>query len=87
MMALDQKSVETESLTNAFGWSRSDATVQHDVQELNRVFFDAIEKVGHRLEEREILYIMILYVCMYVWLCGFVVVWLCGCMMYVFDCF
>lgn len=44
MARMDQASVSTEELTKSFGWSAGDAVVQHDVQELNRIFFDAIEK-------------------------------------------
>eukprot|EP01118_Nematostelium_gracile_P007705 TRINITY_DN2517_c0_g1_i1.p1 TRINITY_DN2517_c0_g1~~TRINITY_DN2517_c0_g1_i1.p1 ORF type:complete len:610 (+),score=142.53 TRINITY_DN2517_c0_g1_i1:98-1927(+) len=41
----DTKAVKTKDLTNSFGWRDSDAFVQHDVQELCRVLFDALEKV------------------------------------------
>ena len=33
-----------QSLTKSFGWSDADAFTQHDVQELCRVLFDAIEQ-------------------------------------------
>jgi len=33
-----------QSLTQSFGWSDADAFTQHDVQELCRVLFDAIEQ-------------------------------------------
>lgn len=36
--------VETTGLTKSFGWSAHDAFEQHDIQELNRVLFDALEK-------------------------------------------
>ncbi|KAG2388438.1 hypothetical protein C9374_000602 [Naegleria lovaniensis] len=38
-----RKAVPTTSLTKSFGWEQSDAFVQHDVQELNRLLFDAID--------------------------------------------
>lgn len=38
------RSVETTDLTKSFGWDRSEAFQQHDVQELMRVLYDAIEK-------------------------------------------
>ena len=37
-------SVETKELTKSFGWTGADAFTQHDVQELNRVLLDALEK-------------------------------------------
>ncbi|XP_045462425.1 ubiquitin carboxyl-terminal hydrolase 47 isoform X2 [Harmonia axyridis] len=40
-----QKSaVETTDLTTSFGWQGSDAWQQHDIQELCRVMFDALEQ-------------------------------------------
>lgn len=36
--------VETTDLTKSFGWERADAFRQHDVQELLRVLFDALEQ-------------------------------------------
>ena len=44
MMMLDQSSCNPEGLTSSFGWSGRDEVVQHDVQELNRVLFNAIEQ-------------------------------------------
>ena len=38
------RAVSTRALTASFGWSGSDAFQQHDVQELARVLFDALEK-------------------------------------------
>ncbi|XP_026682607.1 ubiquitin carboxyl-terminal hydrolase 47-like [Diaphorina citri] len=35
--------VETTDLTRSFGWESSDAWQQHDIQELCRVLFDALE--------------------------------------------
>jgi hypothetical protein len=40
---VDQKAISTEDLTKAFGWEGSEARVQHDVHELNRILFDGIE--------------------------------------------
>ena len=37
-------SVSTKDLTKSFGWDNSDAFMQHDVQELNRVLSDKIEE-------------------------------------------
>eukprot|EP00117_Sycon_ciliatum_P032446 scpid61140/ scgid2680/ Ubiquitin carboxyl-terminal hydrolase 64E; Ubiquitin thioesterase 64E; Ubiquitin-specific-processing protease 64E len=36
--------VETTDVTKSFGWTSSDAWQQHDIQELCRVMFDALEK-------------------------------------------
>ncbi len=38
------KAVTTKALTKSFGWTSSDAFQQHDVQELARVLFDALEE-------------------------------------------
>ncbi|VDK78357.1 unnamed protein product [Cylicostephanus goldi] len=39
----DLSSLETKDLTASFGWSSSEAYDQHDVQELCRLMFDALE--------------------------------------------
>nr|CAB3267563.1 ubiquitin carboxyl-terminal hydrolase 47-like [Phallusia mammillata] len=39
-----KQSVETTGLTGSFGWDSSEAWQQHDIQELCRVMFDALEK-------------------------------------------
>ena len=33
----------TEELTKAFGWQNNEAMNQHDVHELNRILFEALE--------------------------------------------
>ncbi|KAF1328890.1 Ubiquitin carboxyl-terminal hydrolase 47-like isoform x1, partial [Globisporangium splendens] len=38
------ESISTKALTKSFGWTGADVFQQHDVQELCRVLFDAIEK-------------------------------------------
>ena len=38
-----RKSITTTALTTSFGWTSADAFQQHDVQELLRVLFDALE--------------------------------------------
>jgi hypothetical protein len=40
----DSRAIDTKSLTKSFGWTDADAFTQHDVQELCRVLFDALEK-------------------------------------------
>ncbi|KAK3797715.1 hypothetical protein RRG08_054732 [Elysia crispata] len=44
MLLSNQQSVSTTDLTNSFGWTNQEAFQQHDVQELNRILFNAIEE-------------------------------------------
>lgn len=39
-----KSSLETKDLTTSFGWDSNEAYDQHDVQELCRVMFDALER-------------------------------------------
>ena len=41
---LDQENCSTNRLTDSFGWSNNEEMQQHDVQELNRILFSAIEQ-------------------------------------------
>jgi ubiquitin carboxyl-terminal hydrolase 40 len=41
---LDQDACSTNKLTDSFGWSNNEELQQHDVQELNRILFSAIEQ-------------------------------------------
>ncbi|XP_031703840.1 ubiquitin carboxyl-terminal hydrolase 40 isoform X1 [Anarrhichthys ocellatus] len=43
LLLVDQQSASTANLTNSFGWNSSEGTNQHDVQELNRILFSALE--------------------------------------------
>ncbi|XP_071102445.1 ubiquitin carboxyl-terminal hydrolase 40-like isoform X2 [Haliotis cracherodii] len=43
LLLLDQQSVSTADLTESFGWTNNEQFQQHDVQELNRILFSAIE--------------------------------------------
>ena len=43
LLLLDVNSVSTASLTDSFGWSGSEVVQQHDVQELNRILFTALD--------------------------------------------
>ncbi|CAI5440578.1 unnamed protein product [Caenorhabditis angaria] len=43
LQTTDNESLETRDLTQSFGWSASEAYDQHDVQELCRLMFDALE--------------------------------------------
>ena len=44
LLALDQESCSTNRLTDSFGWTNNEELQQHDVQELNRILFSAIEQ-------------------------------------------
>ncbi|GFR75865.1 ubiquitin carboxyl-terminal hydrolase 40 [Elysia marginata] len=44
LLLSNQQSVSTADLTNSFGWTNQEAFQQHDVQELNRILFNAIEE-------------------------------------------
>ncbi|XP_041478412.1 ubiquitin carboxyl-terminal hydrolase 40-like [Lytechinus variegatus] len=43
LLLLNQGSASTEELTDSFGWTNNEELQQHDVQELNRILFCAIE--------------------------------------------
>ncbi|XP_051941258.1 ubiquitin carboxyl-terminal hydrolase 40 isoform X1 [Hippocampus zosterae] len=44
LLLVDQQSASTADLTDSFGWNSNERTNQHDVQELNRILFSALEK-------------------------------------------
>lgn len=44
LLYLDQEACSTARLTESFGWSNNEELQQHDVQELNRILFNAIEQ-------------------------------------------
>uniref|UniRef100_A0AAQ4QH47 USP domain-containing protein n=1 Tax=Gasterosteus aculeatus aculeatus TaxID=481459 RepID=A0AAQ4QH47_GASAC len=43
LLLVDQQSASTANLTSSFGWNSSEGTNQHDVQELNRILFSALD--------------------------------------------
>ncbi|XP_077978745.1 ubiquitin carboxyl-terminal hydrolase 40-like [Glandiceps talaboti] len=43
LLLLDQQSASTADLTDSFGWTNNEELQQHDVQELNRILFSAVE--------------------------------------------
>lgn len=43
LLLVDQQSASTTDLTDSFGWNSREGTNQHDVQELNRILFSALE--------------------------------------------
>jgi hypothetical protein len=44
MQENDIRQTSTEELTKAFGWENNEHREQHDVHELNRILFDALEQ-------------------------------------------
>ncbi|XP_011494719.1 PREDICTED: ubiquitin carboxyl-terminal hydrolase 47 [Ceratosolen solmsi marchali] len=47
--------VETTSLTTSFGWNYHDAWDQHDIQELCRVMFDALEQTFKNTKQADLI--------------------------------
>ncbi|XP_013375312.1 PREDICTED: ubiquitin carboxyl-terminal hydrolase 40 isoform X1 [Chinchilla lanigera] len=43
LLLLDQSAASTADLTDSFGWTSNEEMRQHDVQELNRILFSALE--------------------------------------------
>lgn len=57
LLLADQLAASTSDLTDSFGWTSNEETSQHDVQELNRILFSALESSlvgtsGHNLINR-----------------------------------
>ncbi|XP_048454548.1 ubiquitin carboxyl-terminal hydrolase 40 isoform X2 [Rhincodon typus] len=57
LLLADQLAASTSDLTDSFGWTSNEETSQHDVQELNRILFSALESSlvgtsGHDLINR-----------------------------------
>ncbi|XP_075862168.1 ubiquitin carboxyl-terminal hydrolase 40 isoform X2 [Microcebus murinus] len=57
LLLLDQEAASTADLTDSFGWTSNEEMRQHDVQELNRILFSALETSlvgtsGHDLIKR-----------------------------------
>ncbi|NXC47497.1 UBP40 hydrolase, partial [Penelope pileata] len=57
LLLLDQQAASTTGLTESFGWNSNEEMRQHDVQELNRILFSALESSlvgtsGHDLINR-----------------------------------
>jgi ubiquitin carboxyl-terminal hydrolase 47 len=51
----DKYSLETKDLTASFGWESNDAYDQHDVQELCRLMFDALEYRWKKTENNSLI--------------------------------
>nr|XP_014343853.1 PREDICTED: ubiquitin carboxyl-terminal hydrolase 40 [Latimeria chalumnae] len=57
LLLVDQQAASTANLTDSFGWTSNEERSQHDVQELNRILFSALESSlvgtsGHDLINR-----------------------------------
>jgi ubiquitin carboxyl-terminal hydrolase 47 len=50
-----RRSIETTAITRSFGWDSSDAWQQHDIQELCRAMFDALEKTWENTSQANII--------------------------------
>jgi len=55
LQIVQQRAAKTKDLTSSFGWKDSDAFTQHDVQELMRVLFDALENVLKGTEQENLI--------------------------------
>ncbi|XP_063802500.1 ubiquitin carboxyl-terminal hydrolase 47 isoform X3 [Pseudophryne corroboree] len=50
-----KRAIETTDVTKSFGWDSSEAWQQHDVQELCRVMFDALEQKWKQTEQADLI--------------------------------
>lgn len=50
---LNQRSTSTLPLTQAFHWYNNEQAEQHDVQELNRILFDILERALYHTQFEE----------------------------------
>lgn len=50
-----KKAIETTDLTKSFGWDSSEVWQQHDVQELCRVMFDALEQKWKKTDQANLI--------------------------------
>ncbi len=55
MDTCSDKAVTTNALTRSFGWTGSDSFVQHDVQELCRVLYDALEEALRGTQQSDLI--------------------------------
>lgn len=55
MQTSTKSAVETTSLTKSFGWDSTEAWQQHDIQELCRVMFDALEQKFKNTEQSDLI--------------------------------
>lgn len=52
---IDERAISTGNLTKSFGWTGEEVIVQHDVQELSRVFFDCLDRALAGTEYSELI--------------------------------
>uniref|UniRef100_A0A3Q3MWL6 Ubiquitin carboxyl-terminal hydrolase 47 n=1 Tax=Mastacembelus armatus TaxID=205130 RepID=A0A3Q3MWL6_9TELE len=50
-----KRAIETTDVTRSFGWDSSEAWQQHDIQELCRVMFDALEQKWKQTEQADLI--------------------------------
>jgi ubiquitin carboxyl-terminal hydrolase 47 len=50
-----KSAVETTELTRSFGWDSSEAWQQHDIQEICRVMFDALEQKFKHTDQADLI--------------------------------
>jgi ubiquitin C-terminal hydrolase len=55
MSSIDKPAIGTGQLTESFGWESKHVVVQHDVQELNRVLFQALERALKDTSEKDLI--------------------------------
>jgi ubiquitin carboxyl-terminal hydrolase 47 len=55
LQTTDKSSIGTTNLTRSFGWDSSEAWQQHDIQELCRVMFDALEHKFKNTEQSDLI--------------------------------
>ena len=55
LQTTDKLSIGTTNLTRSFGWDSSEAWQQHDIQELCRVMFDALEHKFKNTEQADLI--------------------------------
>ncbi|XP_071942590.1 ubiquitin carboxyl-terminal hydrolase 47-like [Antedon mediterranea] len=55
MQTSKKRAVETMDITRSFGWDSSEVWQQHDVQELCRVMFDALEKTWKKTDQANLI--------------------------------
>ncbi|XP_033104772.1 ubiquitin carboxyl-terminal hydrolase 47-like [Anneissia japonica] len=55
MQTSKKRAVETMDITRSFGWDSSEVWQQHDVQELCRVMFDALEKTWKKTDQHNLI--------------------------------
>jgi hypothetical protein len=55
LQTTEKASIGTTNLTRSFGWDSSEAWQQHDIQELCRIMFDALEHNFKRTEQADLI--------------------------------